>query len=200
MDKSTVTGLILAGGKSRRLGQDKRFLELGGRTCLERVLDVFKEIFENILVVADAAEPFKEMKVKVVVDLIPGRAALGGLYTGLHYAPSDRVFAAACDMPGLSPPAIRVVLAHAGDGDIVIPDLDGQLQPMHAVYSKACLPVLQSLVEAQALKIQDLCARPELRVYRIPKAAFQAVDPDLRSFFNINTPDDLAQARKWIGT
>lgn len=199
MEKSTVTGLILAGGKSRRLGQDKRFLELGGRTCLQRVLDVFSEIFTDVLVVADAAEPFKEMGVKVVVDLIPGRATLGGLYTGLHYA-ADRVFAAACDMPGLSPSAIRVVLAHAGDGDIVVPDLEGRLQPMHAVYSKACLPVIKSLVEAQSLKIQDLFARQELRVYRIPKEAFQAVDPDLRSFFNINTPDDLARARKWIGT
>src|SRR2546425_12689406 len=90
--------------------------------------------------------------VKVVVDLIPGRATLGGLYTGLHFASHDRVFAAASDMPWLSPAAIRVVLDQALSGDIVIPDLAGKLQPMHAAYAKTCLPVLRSLVEAGRLK------------------------------------------------
>ena len=199
MENRTVTGLIIAGGKSRRLGEDKRFLELGGRTCLQRVLDAYRGIFEEVLIVADTDEPFKTMGVKVVVDLVPGRAALGGLYTGLHYAASGAVFAAACDMPWLSPLTINVVLEHAGRGDIVIPDLAGTLQPMHALYSKACLPRLRAFVEARRLKVQDLCECPELKVYRIPQPAFTAVDPDLRSFFNVNTPSDLAEARKWIG-
>ena len=194
-----MTGLIIAGGQSRRLGQDKRFLVLGGRTCLQRVVDSYRGLFEEILIVADRDEPFQGMGVKVVIDLVPGRATLGGLYTGLHYATSGVVFAAACDMPWISPLTIKVVLEHAGRGDIVIPDLAGKLQPMHALYSKACLPVLQLFVEAQKLKVQDLCERPELTVCRIPESAFRAVDPELRSFFNINSPDDLAQARKWFG-
>ena len=194
-----MTGLIIAGGRSRRLGIDKRFLEIGGRPCIQRVIDAYQGLFKEILIVADATEPFTSLGVKVVVDLIPGRATLGGLYTGLHFAAHDRVFAAASDMPWLSPAAIRVVLDQALSGDIVIPELDGKLQPMHAVYAKSCLPVLRSLVEASHLKVQDLCGRPELRVHRIPQSAFTAVDPELRSFFNINTPDDLARANKWIG-
>jgi len=195
-----VTGVIIAGGKSRRLGVDKRFLEIGGRPCIQRVIDAFQGLFKEVLIVADAPEPFMSLGAKVVVDLIPGRATLGGLYTGLHFATHDRVFAAASDMPWLSPAAIRVVLDQALSGDIVIPDLAGKLQPMHAAYAKTCLPVLRSLVEAGRLKVQDLCISPQLRVHRIPEAAFRDVDPELRSFFNINTPEDLAKAKKWIET
>jgi molybdopterin-guanine dinucleotide biosynthesis protein A len=194
-----VTGLIIAGGKSRRLGIDKRFIDIGGRTCIQRVLDAYQGIFDEILIVADEVEPFKSLGTRVVVDRIPGRATLGGLYTGLHYAAGERVFAAAADMPWINPAAIRLVLDQAASGDIVIPDVEGQLQPMHAVYSKACLPSLRALVEAGTLKVQDLCNCHELRVHRIPQSAFAAVDPELRSFFNINTPDDLARAKKWIG-
>src|SRR5437879_9753226 len=117
---------------------------------------------------------------KVVVDLIPGRATLGGLYTGLHFAAHDRVFAAASDMPWLSPAAIRVVLDQALSGDIVIPELAGGLQPMHAVYAKTCLTVLNSLLVAGRLKVQDFCVRPELRVHRIPEVGCRGVDPELR--------------------
>ncbi len=194
-----MTGLIIAGGKSRRLGIDKRFLDIGGRTCLQRVLDAYQGIFDEILIVADAVEPFQSMGVRVVVDIMPGRAALGGLYTGLHYAAGERVFAAAADMPWINPAAIRLVLDQAGSGDIVIPEVEGKLQSMHAVYSKACLSFLRALVEAGTLKVQELCNCPELRVHRIPQSAFTAVDPELRSFFNINTPGDLARAKKWIG-
>jgi molybdopterin-guanine dinucleotide biosynthesis protein A len=194
-----VTGLIIAGGKSRRLGIDKRFLDIGGRTCLQRVLDAYQGIFDEILIVADAVEPFTSLGARVVVDLIPDKATLGGLYTGLHYAAGERVFAAAADMPWINPAAIRLVLDQAASGDIVIPNVEGKLQSMHAVYSKACLPFLRTLVEAGTLKVQDLCNCPELRVHRIPQSAFTAVDPELRSFFNINTPDDLAQAKTWIG-
>jgi molybdenum cofactor guanylyltransferase len=193
-----MTGLIIAGGKSKRLGQDKRFLMLGGKTCLQRVLDAYKDFFKEVLIVADAREPFASLGVRVVEDIFPGKAALGGLYTGLHYASEDQVFAAAADMPCLSPATIRIVLEHADQGDIVIPDLNGTLQPMHAVYSKLCLPYLKGLVEASRLKVQDLCEIPQLKVHRIPQSAFSHVDPELRSFFNINTPEDLALVRQWI--
>jgi molybdenum cofactor guanylyltransferase len=196
--KNAMTGLIMAGGKSRRLGQDKRFLMLGGKTCLQRVLDSYKGFFDEILIVADAKGPFQLMGVRVVEDLIPGAATLGGLYTGLSHAACDRVFAAAVDMPCLSPETIQIVLARAERGDIIIPDLNGRLQPMHAVYSKVCLPYLKELIDRSQLKVQDLCAIPELRVHRIPQSVFEAVDPELRSFFNINTPEDLAVARNWI--
>lgn len=193
-----MTGIVMAGGKSRRLGQDKRFLVLGGRSCLQRILDAYKGLFMDVLIVADAKEPFAGMDVRVVEDLIPGMATLGGLYTGLLQAGTARVFAAAVDMPCLSPAAIRIVLDHAEEGDIVIPDVAGQLQPMHAVYSKACLPYIKRLLDQSSFKVQELCKVPELNICRIPQSAFQAVDPELRSFFNINTPQDLVVVKKWI--
>jgi len=153
-----MTGLIMAGGKSRRLGQDKRFLILGGKSCLQRVLDVYKVLFEEIVIVADEKEPFQSLGVRVVEDMIPGKATLGGLYTGLHHAGSDRVFAVAVDMPSLSIEAIRIVLEQAGQADIVIPDLNGKLQPMHAVYSKACLPYLKASDAGAIVNIGGLSA------------------------------------------
>jgi molybdopterin-guanine dinucleotide biosynthesis protein A len=196
--RKDITGIIVAGGKSRRLGQDKRFLVLGGKSCLQRVLDASAQFFDDILIVADAKEPFESLGVRVVVDLVPARATLGGLYTGLHYAGGNRIFAFAADMPCLTPATIEIVLEHAEKADIVIPDLDGQLQPMHAVYSKACLPHLQRFTQDSRLKLQDLCGIPDLTVHRIPASAFRRVDPELRSFFNINTPEDLAVVRQWI--
>jgi molybdopterin-guanine dinucleotide biosynthesis protein A len=193
-----MTGLIMAGGKSRRLGQDKRFLVLNGRSCLQRVLDAYRGIFEDVLIVADTKKPFPDMGVRIVEDLIPGMATLGGLYTGLQYAQGEQVFAAAVDMPCLSPGTIHIVLQQADQGDIVIPELAGQLQPMHAVYSKACLPYIKRLLDQSCFKVQELCNIPELNVHRIPQSAFQVVDPELRSFFNINTPEDLAVVKKWI--
>jgi molybdenum cofactor guanylyltransferase len=195
---SLLTGLILAGGKSRRLGQDKRFLMLGGKTCVQRVLDAYAGLFEEVIVVADAREPFQSLRVRVVEDLIPDRATLGGLYTGLSCATTERVFAAAADMPFLSASTIRIVLEHAEQGDIVIPELKSKLQTMHAVYSKACLPHLKRLVMASRLKVRELSEIPGLKIHRIPESAFRAVDPELRSFFNINTPEDLAKARQWL--
>jgi molybdopterin-guanine dinucleotide biosynthesis protein A len=193
-----MTGLIMAGGKSRRLGQDKRFLMLGGKSSLQRVLDAYQNLFDEILIVADSHKPFQSVRVRVVEDLIPGAATLGGLYTGLFHAAGDRVFAGAVDMPCLSPATIKIVLEHAERGDIIIPELNGKLQPMHAVYSKACLPYLKELIDRSRLKVQDLCAIPQLRVHRLPQSMFEAVDPELRSFFNINMPEDLAVARRWF--
>src|SRR5437773_9767906 len=157
-----MTGVIIAGGKSRRLGIDKRFLEIGGRPCIQRVIDAYQGLFKEVLIVADAPEPFMSLGAKVVVDLIPGRATLGGLYTGLHFAAHDRVFAAASDMPWLSPAAIRVVLDQAMSGDIVIPALAGRLQRMHAVYAESCLPVRSSLPGTGLFKVQGFCVGAEL--------------------------------------
>jgi molybdenum cofactor guanylyltransferase len=194
-----MTGVLVAGGESRRMGRDKRFLELGGQALLQLALSVLQGLFDEVLVAL--AEPLPQLTgqgYRIVTDLIPGCATLGGLYTGLSSARHPRVFAVGCDMPFLNPAVIRRLAEFAAQADVVMPRLATGLQPMHAVYSKACLPHLAQMARARQLKVQGLTEIPGLTVKLIPEKDFLDVDPQLLSFFNINTPADFEFARKLL--
>ncbi len=193
-----VTGVLLAGGKSRRMGLDKRFLKLGGETLLRRALSVYERLFPEILVVV--AEPVPELGDighQIVTDLIPNCATLGGLYTGLSVAHNPRIFAAACDMPFLNPAVIGHLL-ECGDDDVVMPQLATGLQPMHAVYSKACLPYFQQMIAMNNLSIQTVLENHELRIRLVPEEVLRTFDAQLLSFLNLNTPEDAELARALV--
>ena len=190
-----LTGVLLAGGKSRRMGIDKRFLKLGAETLLQRALRVYESLFAEIVIVV--AQPMAELSHtghRVVADLIPDCAALGGLYTGLSVASSSRVFAAACDMPFLNSAVIGHLLK-CGDADVVMPQLTTGLQPMHAVYSKACLPYFERMLATRNLSIQAVLEQRELRIRLVPEEVLCVFDPELLSFQNLNTPEDVERAR-----
>ena len=195
-----IAAVVLAGGKSRRMGQDKRFLELGGKPLIERALEVLAPIFAEILVVAAEPDPRLDgFGYPVVTDLRPGYATAGGLYTGLKTTRKRSVFAVACDMPCLDPGTIRKMLADEEETDIVMACLVGAgLQPMHAIYGKACLPYLEQMMDSGDLKLQHLLQAPLLRIRRIEEAALCSIDPFLRSFLNVNTPADLEMVRKLL--
>jgi molybdopterin-guanine dinucleotide biosynthesis protein A len=194
-----MTGVLVAGGQSRRMGRDKRFLELGGQSLLHRALSVLQGLFPEVLIAL--AEPLPQLTrqgYRVVLDLIPNCATLGGLYTGLASAGHPRIFAVGCDMPFLNPEVIRRLAGLGAQVDIAMPRLATGLQPMHAVYSKACLPHLERMAGAQELKVQALAEVPGLTVKLAPEKDFLDADPQLLSFFNINTPADLEFARKLL--
>ena len=192
---SDVTGVLLAGGKSRRMGQDKRFLSIGDKTLYTRSLSVLQSIFQNVMVVIAQDSPPVESQTPVLRDLIPNCGSLGGLYTGLKQARTEWVFTVACDMPFLDAGTIRHFIQLKGQGDVVMAKLQQGLQPMHALYHRNCLPVIESLIRAQDFKIQQLADHPSLRVRVVTLEDLGAVDPEGRSFYNVNTPDDLAAAR-----
>jgi molybdopterin-guanine dinucleotide biosynthesis protein A len=190
-----VTGVLLAGGKSRRMGFDKRFLKLDGETLLRRALSIYERLFTEILIVV--AEPVPELGDlghRIITDLIPNCASLGGLYTGLSMARGERIFVAACDMPFLNPAAIDY-LVHLCEDDVVMPKLATGLQPMHAVYSKACLPYFRQMIEMHNLSVQEVLGNRELRVRLVPEEELRNVDPKLLSFLNLNTPEDAEFAK-----
>ena len=193
-----VTGILLAGGKSRRMGFDKRFLELGGQTLVRRVLSVYERLFNEILVVV--AEPVPELADighRVVTDLISNCATLGGLYTGLSLSRSPRSFAAACDMPFLNVDLISHLLRSYND-DVVMPKLATGLQPMHAVYGKTCLPYFEQMLANNDLSIQSVLGHDELKVRLVPEEVLRTFDPPLLSFLNLNTPEDATLARQLV--
>ena len=194
-----MTGVLLAGGKSRRMGPDKRFLELEGRTLLERALSVLESLFsEVIVVVAEPVLRLSGLRHQVVTDLVPNCATLGGLYTGLSSAAHGRIFAAACDMPFLNQSVIKWMAKLDRNADVVMAQLANGLQPMHAVYSKACLPHLERMLNARNLKVQELSQTPGLSVRLVSEDELREADPQFLSFLNINTVADLEFARKLL--
>ena len=193
-----VTGILLAGGKSRRMGEDKRRLVVGEQTLLERGLAVLRSIFTEVLVViAQDSDPLA-VDARVVRDLVPDCGSLGGLYTGLMQATTPRIFVVACDMPFLDQAVIAQFTSRRHNADIVMAKLDGRLHPMHALYGKPCLPVLEQMILTRQLKIQEIVSKASLRVHYVTEADLLTIDPSGRSFYNVNTPADLEAARSLL--
>ena len=196
-----MTGVLLAGGTSRRMGKDKRWLEVGGRPLFHRVLSVMEGLFQEILIVV--AEPLPQLEGtvhRVVTDLIPDCATLGGLYTGLSYAGGRRIFAVGCDMPFLSRKVITHMATLDRQADVVMAELATGLQPLHAVYSKACLPHMERMAKAGRLKVQEIVQAPGLSVSIVPERDVRPIDPEVLSFMNVNTPADIEFVRKLLAS
>lgn len=191
--------IVLAGGRGRRLGRDKLWLELGGENLLAGVARTLSALGGPVLLVLDREKPLPPLppELRVVTDLLPGRGSLGGLYTGLKLAGTAYVLAAACDMPFLSLPLLRHLLELSPGYDIVVPRLRDGLEPLHAVYGRGCLVPMERLLETQSNRIFDFYG--EVRVRYVEQEAVDRLSPDHLSFFNINTPADLEQAQRLRG-
>jgi molybdenum cofactor guanylyltransferase len=191
-----VTGVVLAGGKSRRMGEDKRFLTVGEETLLSRATSVMAQLFPEVLVIiAQDSSPLTVSGCTVYRDLIADCGSLGGLYTGLAKATGQRVFVVACDMPFLNPGMIQWFVDRDPAADIVMARLPTGLQPLHALYSKRTLPVLERMAAAHALKIQRIASEPSLRRTFVLPSEWGERDAFAQMFQNVNTPADLEAAR-----
>jgi molybdopterin-guanine dinucleotide biosynthesis protein A len=152
-------------------------------------------LFEQVcVVIAQDSSPL-QAAVPVIRDRIPNCGSLGGLYTGLRQAKTQHVFLAACDMPFIHPGLVKHMVALREEADVVWASWRDQLQPTHAVYGQRCLPVLEEMVNRRELKIQDMRAHSSLRVRLVTEDEVRRIDPEGRSFLNINTPSDLEAAR-----
>lgn len=196
-----VSGVILAGGKSRRMGEDKRFLLVSEATLLDRTVSVMAKLFSEVLIViAQDSPPLTVAGCTVYRDLIAECGSLGGLYTGLAQAAGDRIFVVACDMPFLNPDMIRWFVARDPAADIVMAQLPDGLQPLHAVYGKRVVPVFERMATSHELKIRNIASDPSLRITVVSPAEWGERDPLARSFQNVNTPADLEAARAVLRT
>ncbi|MCS6290774.1 MAG: molybdenum cofactor guanylyltransferase [Nitrospira sp.] len=177
------------------MGRDKRFLKVKGKSVFDRTLSLLMDTFvETVVVLAEPIESLEVRDCRVVYDVIPNAGSLGGLYTGLLAAAQPRIFAVACDMPFLHPDVIRYMVSFDEMADVVVAELQGQFHPMHAVYSKRCTEFLKAMAERQNLKIQTLYRSEALRVAVVGANDLSSLGVGLRSFENINTPDDLTLA------
>lgn len=189
-----VVAVIQAGGKSTRMGgEPKALLEVGGRRIIERIVDVLTPVLGAPLVVTNTPETYAFLGLRMVPDVHPERGSLGGIYSGLAAAAGDAAFTVACDMPFLHPEIVRLVVARAAEGDVVVPRVGDQLETMHACYARTCLPFIEARLVANRLKIVGFFEH--VRVIEIPEEAVRVHrDPEI-AFMNVNTPEELARAR-----
>lgn len=191
-----VTGVVLAGGLSRRLGRDKAVESIGGEPLISRVIGRLGALTNETVVVVNSEARGEElplpMDAQTAVDIYADSGSLGGIFTGLTAASNDWGLVVACDMPFLNAGLMRHMLDLRPGYDAVVPVSDGYPEPTHALYSKACLPYIERRLKAGQLKIAGFF--DDVRVRYVGADEIDRFDSERLSFFNVNTPEDLSRA------
>jgi molybdopterin-guanine dinucleotide biosynthesis protein A len=189
--------IILAGGKSKRLGRNKINEVIGGITLLNRVINVLSAFNGEIILVTakDSSMPdtFTYTKISKVQDLYPGKGMIGGIITGLAASKNFYNLVVAADMPFLNPALIHYMISNAKGNDLVAYKNQNDLEPLHAIYTKNCLPILEEIM-LEDRRIFELLGQVKVRY--LSSAEINQYDPKKISFFNVNTESDLRIANE----
>ena len=184
-----MTGIILSGGKSTRMGENKAFIEIEGVPIVSRIYTLFKELFQEVIIVTNQPELFKNFDSKIYSDLLPNKGALGGLFTGLFFSNFQYSFCVACDMPFIKKSLVQYLINNIEGEDVIVPRAKDGLQPLHAVYSKNCLDPIKKIMEQGKYKIIDFYNLVSIKI--VEEKDFTSLDPLRESFINVNTPEEL---------
>lgn len=192
-----MTSIVLAGGKSSRLGRNKALQVLDGKSLIQRVVDRLSVLStEFIIVTADGASiPCSSLvPVKTVSDACAGWGPLVGLYSGLAASTCQRAVVVGCDMPFLNADLLRYMSQISSAFDVVVPRIEDKVEPLFAVYSRTCIPAIRELLEREELRINRLFRMVKVRY--VGEAEIDVFDPEHLSFFNVNSNADLIRARE----
>lgn len=190
---------ILAGGAATRMGgQPKAFLKLGNGRIVDRLISLLAPLFDEILLAVREPKPYEHLGLPLAVDRFEARCPLTGLHAALSKARHEYVFVTACDSPLLQPEFVQALKRRAaGRQDVIVPTRDGwYYHPLCAVYSKHCLPHVEAALKQgrhQLIRFFDA-----VRLDAVPLAELRKYDPELLSLFNVNTPEDLAEAERLL--
>ncbi len=196
--KHACTGVILAGGLSTRFnGKNKAFFSIRKKPLLSYIYNVYKELFDEILLVTNDPLEYLDWDLEIVTDIYPIRSSMTGIHTGLFYSKHQYAFISACDTPFLKKELVETILSGIDNkSELIIPETSFGLEPLCAVYSKNCLKNLEHCLNHEKFKIMR-CLK-KVPVKKISEKKVLQKDPDLFSFFNINTPEDLDKAEALI--
>lgn len=198
----TVTGIVLAGGRSTRMGRDKASLPFGAETLLERAIRIVGEVADEVVVVAQEGsnpvlvhrsatrEGGVGLPVRIVHDSAEHQGPLAGIAAGLSASHSGVNIVVACDMPLIRPAVLRRLVDLLGDADICVAVVDGHASPLCAVYRSSVAGVAQPLLAGGERRVMALLDRVPTK--RVEAAMFRDLDPDLESFVSCNTPEAYA--------
>jgi len=187
-----MNGIILAGGENRRMGTDKAFLEIDGRPMIEHILGVFAGLFKKTIIVTNTPDRYRNYGVEVTSDALEIRGPLTGIYSGLLRSTDEYNFVAACDMPFLNPRLISYMGEIASGHDAVVPQFNGYLEPLHAIYRKGLLSVMEAQIRKQDRRIRGLF--DHIAVRYVTEEEIVRFDSMKRSFRNLNTPKEYKEA------
>ncbi len=183
-----LTGIVLAGGSSRRMGRDKAFLELGGRPLIEIVIDRMTQVCAEVFVVAGDPRPYSRLGVPVVLDRFRGVGVLGGLHAGLEVASNELALAVGCDMPFLSVDLVRAFATWAGGSDVAVLRQGEHIEPLHGAYRRTCVEAIEAVIAEGQRRIVSFFPRVSVRY--VTPAEVAPFDAQLRFIRNVNTPGD----------
>ncbi len=211
---SNFTIAIISGGKSSRMGTDKGLVEIGGKTMIEQIVAQTAGLGGDQIVITNTPERYAFLNLPMFADVLPDKGALGGLYTAIHSASQPCALTLACDMPFVNLPLLKYMLSLAPDFDAVIPRLSPlsrrergaggvrenappEAEPFRAIYSKACLDPIRRALDAGKMRVISFF--PEIRLRWIEENEIKQFDPELLTFMNCNTPEELEEVKKiWM--
>ena len=192
----TTGAIVLCGGKSTRMGTSKATLPFGPETMLERVVRLLRTVVSPILVVAASGQVLPELPAEILVarDERESRGPLEGLRAGLKALPSDvdAAYVTSCDVPLLVTGFVERMIELLGSHEIAVMEIDGFAHPLSAVYRRSVLPQVEALLAADKLRPAFLFDAVNTR--RVRPEEMRALDPDLRTLRNLNTPEDYQAA------
>ena len=208
--QTPVTGVILAGGKSRRMGENKALMRLGEDSLIGHVIRRIRLVTDELLLITNTPTEYAHLDLPMHGDIVSNTGALGGVYTGLTFASHDAVLCVACDSPFLEPKLLTYLVSALGEYDAVMPYTYEEtrvkylsyndtrritFQTLCAAYSKRCLPIIELMLQESELRVHALHERAHIK--RISPEVWQTLDPDGISFFNINSPEDFDRANSY---
>ncbi len=189
-----VTGVILAGGESRRMGSDKSLLPLKGARFIDHVYRTLAPLFEEVVIVTNSPGLYDNIPCRKVPDIYYAQGSLAGIHSGLCHARTEKAFVVACDMPFVNPGVVRHLCGRAAGADVIIPVGERGPEPLHALYDKRCLPAMEELLDAGRRRIVGFF--PQVEVAEVAPAELAPLDPQGLSFRNINTPQEYFALRE----
>ncbi|MCC7451152.1 MAG: molybdenum cofactor guanylyltransferase [Anaerolineae bacterium] len=190
---------IIAGGKSSRMGTDKSFVVVASKPLIAHVVERVSGLGQiATILITNKPDAYAHLNLPMYGDVLPDKGSLGGIYTAIHHSQTDYTLTVPCDTPFIQPALLRYMLMlQASEGspfDVVVPRVENYPQGLHALYSKACLDPMRERIDANRLNVIGFY--PQVRVRYIDETEYQRFDPKGLTFFNINTPNELAQAQQ----
>ena len=190
---TNTTGVILAGGESRRMGSDKSLLPFKGARFIDHTYRTMAQLFEEVLIVTNSPDLYSDIPCRKVPDIYSAQGSLAGIHSGVSHANNETTFVVACDMPFINPQSIRILCNRAAEGDVVIPIGAHGHEPLHAVYSKRCIQAMEDALDAGHKRIVGFF--PQVEVVEVSTAKLSPADTDDSSFLNVNTPQEYFSLR-----
>lgn len=190
------SAIILAGGKSSRMGRAKALLEFDGEPLIAHLARGLKNLFDEIVIVAAPGQELPPLEATLVRDEVAYQGPVGGISYGLRAASGEACFVTSCDVAFLNAPLIAYLVAQISHHDVVVPFWEERFQPLHAVYRRSVLPLLE--VQLERGELRPVYLFDKVRTLKIGADEIRRLDPDGLSFFNMNTPADYeAAVTRW---